>query len=90
MNDDRSNGNNTGIREANENKNKSEVGNNTVITPVSNEPGKNDLVKDAAENMYANNNTGKDTLKKKLELENAKEKDEDNNLESNKIKTTSK
>ena len=40
--------------------------------------------------MYANNNTGKDTLKKKLELENAKEKAEDNNLESNKIKTTSK
>ena len=35
-------------------------------------------------------NTGKDILKKKVELENAKEKVEDNKLEPSKIKTKSK
>ena len=54
MSDAKSKGRNTEIEKANEKENKSEVGNNTMVTPVSNKPDVKNQVKNATENMYAN------------------------------------
>ena len=74
MSDAKSKGRNTEIEKANEKENKSEVGNNTMITPVSNEPDINKPVKNATENMFTNDNIGKDILKEKVEVEKPKKK----------------
>ena len=88
--DDGSDSSNSGVREANENKNESEDRDNTVVTPAGNKASKSDLIKDTTENKYANSNVGKDTFEEKLELENAKGNAKDNNYDSNKFKTINK